>query len=508
VSAPLVQAAIAESAVAPLGSLLGDRPGSLAPLLSGLAWTAAAKWSTQALSWASTLVVVRFLSPSDYGLVGMATVFLGMATVLSECGLGATIVYLRRLTDEQIQQLNTLSVAFGAMTFAACCALATPVALFFKSPQLRPVILVMSAAFVISSFQIVPYALLQREKAFKCLATADGWRAITQTATTLALAALGWRYWSLVYGGLAGTGVAAAFLVSRRPVVFRIPRSRSIRSAVAFSRDVIVSRVSWYLYANSDFTVAGRMLGQAQLGAYTVAWTLANAPIDKLTDLISRVGPAVVSDAQHDPASLRRYVRTLTEGISLVTFPVTLGLALVADDFVAVILGARWTAVAVPLRWLALYACVRSVTTLFAPIMNAVDLRWASRYGLIFPVVFPTAFYFGSRWGTAGIAGLWVVLYPLLYVPIYRRLFAKIHLHRREYVRAIWPALSSSLCMLLVVQGAKACLPPAWPLSVRLSVEVMAGAATYGAVLGTAHRRRCAALARVAREVRSGGALR
>jgi PST family polysaccharide transporter len=320
----------------------------------------------------------------------------------------------------------------------------------------------------------------------------------------VALAALGWRYWSLVYGGLAGAGVSAAVLTWRRPSPFSMPRMRTIKPAMVFGRDVIVSRVSWYVYANSDFAVAGRMLGQAQLGAYTVAWTLASAAIDKLTDLVSRVSPAFVSEAQHDPASIRRYLRTLTEGISLVTFPATLGLALIAPDFVAVVLGPRWAAVAEPLRWLALYACIRSITTLFAPIMSAVDLKWASRYGLIFPVVFPTAFYFGSRWGTAGIAALWVVLYPVLYVPIYRRLFAKIQMHRREYLQSIWPSLSSSIGMMCAVFAVRTSLPSSWPESVHLALELIVGAATYVAVLGAMHRERFVALTRAVRVLRQG----
>jgi PST family polysaccharide transporter len=503
-TACLTQASLAErSLAAPVDH---DQSGFITPLLRGLAWTAVAKWSTQVLTWASTIVVIRLLSPADYGLVGMAAVFLGMATVLSEFGLGSAIVYLRGLTDEQIGQLNVLSVVFGLMTFAACCGLATPVASFFKSPQLRPVVVVMSVAFVISSFQVVPYALLQRDKAFKGLAAADGWRAVTQAATTVVLAMLGWRYWSLVYGGLAGAGVSAAFLTWKRPSSFFMPSARAIKPAVVFSRDVIISRVSWYVYANSDFAVAGRTLGQAQLGAYSVAWNLASAAIDKLTDLVNRVSPAFVSEAQHDPASIRRYLRALTEGVSLVTFPVTLGLALVAPDFVAVVLGPRWTAVTQPLRWLALYACLRSITTLFAPIMSAVDLRWASRYGVIFPLVFPAAFYLWSRWGTSGIAALWVVVYPVLYIPIYQRLFAKIQMQRREYIRAIWPALSSSVGMMVAVFGVKGCVPPSWSHGVHLGLQVLAGAAIYGVTLSAMHRQRCIALIGTVQSLRRGAA--
>src|SRR5208282_5331327 len=153
--------------------------------------------------------------------------------------------------------------------------------------------------------------------------------------------------------------------------------------------------------------VAGRVLGRDPLGAYTVAWNLASASIEKVTDLIGRVIPTFISEAKKDAGSLRRYLRDLTEGISLITFPATLGLALVSRDFILLALGTKWAGAVVPLQLLALYASIRSITILLAPVMNAVDVRWGARYGLLFVVVFPTAFYVGSRWGTVGIASAW-----------------------------------------------------------------------------------------------------
>ena len=55
-------------------------------LLFGIAWTGGAKWASQLLSWASTLIVARLLTPEDFGLVGMASLFLGLITLLSEFG--------------------------------------------------------------------------------------------------------------------------------------------------------------------------------------------------------------------------------------------------------------------------------------------------------------------------------------------------------------------------------------------------------------------------------------
>ena len=73
-------------------------------LLRGVAWTAAAKWASQALSWVSWLIVARLLSPEDYGLVGMAAIYLGLITLLSEFGLGTAVLAIRELSVEQIDQ--------------------------------------------------------------------------------------------------------------------------------------------------------------------------------------------------------------------------------------------------------------------------------------------------------------------------------------------------------------------------------------------------------------------
>ena len=88
-------------------------------LLRGVVWTAAAKWASQALSWVSWLIVARLLTPADYGLVGMAAIYLGLITVLSEFGLGTAVLAVRELSVEQLNQLNGLAVLLGLASLLA-----------------------------------------------------------------------------------------------------------------------------------------------------------------------------------------------------------------------------------------------------------------------------------------------------------------------------------------------------------------------------------------------------
>ena len=149
-------------------------------LVQGVAWSGAAKWSTQALSWVATIIVARLLTPDDYGLVSMAAVYLGLITLISEFGLGSAVVVLRQLSNEQIAQLNGLSVILGCLGYALSCAGAVPLGHFFLSRKLPLVLVVMSFSFVIMSFQSVPAALLQKDLRFKTLSLIDATKGIAQ----------------------------------------------------------------------------------------------------------------------------------------------------------------------------------------------------------------------------------------------------------------------------------------------------------------------------------------
>ena len=69
---------------------------------------------------------------------------------------------------------------------------------------------------------------------------------------------------------------------------------------------MFTGRIAWYSYSNADFLVAGKLFGQAGLGAYTIAWNLASLPVEKITSLVTQVTPAFLSAVQHDRAALRR----------------------------------------------------------------------------------------------------------------------------------------------------------------------------------------------------------
>ena len=461
-------------------------------LVKGIAWTGGSKWVTQTVRWASTLVVARLLSLGDYGIVGMAATYLGLVQLINEFGLSASIIQHRDLTREDISQLAGLSILMGFGFALLSAALAPLFAMFFGEPAVRWVIMALAVTFVLRGLQVVPRAILNRDLHFRQLAVLDAAEAIVQALVALGLAMLHFGYWALVLGSIGGVAASTILaLVMHRHRVAWPRREQAIARAVGFGSQVAASRVAWYVYSNADFFIVGRVLGKDALGAYSLGWTLANIPVERISALVGRVTPAIFAAVQKDIAAMRRYVLRITEGLALLTFPASVGMSLVADDFVTVVLGEQWRPAILPLRLLSFYGGFRSVTTLLPQVLVARNQARKNLYiSIIAAVLLPIAFLIGTRWGTAGVATAWLIAFPLVIVPFYLLvIFRDIEMTAGQYLRALWPSLSALLAMSAAVLGARAALPHAAP-AVRLGVSVALGALGYGGTVLLLHRER------------------
>jgi len=472
-------------------------------LAHSLAWRAATNWASQLVSWASLFVVVRLLTPADFGIVAMALVLFPYLRILGEFGIPQTIVNLRDLTDEQLAQLNTVSLMLSIGCFGIAVALAWPLALFFKTPQLAPVVVVTCLGLIPLGFRSVSEGLLSKEMQFRTLSWFEAIRALIATAVTLVLAFVGFGYWALVLGNLVATFARTILLGSSRPHRFAMPRMATLKEPLSFGRHILVSVIALSAYERLDNVTAGRVLGQAALGVYGLAWNLAYVPLDKVTSLVTTIIPTYLAAARKEPESLRRYVRTLSEALALATFPATIGLGIVARELVPVALGAKWVGVIAPLQVLSIYAAFRSIVAIIPKVLTAVgNARFVMWNDLRALVILPIAFYIGSHWGTAGIAWGWVAAYPLVAVPLYWKAFKTIKMPVATYLQALRPAIDGTLMMILAVLAVRWALPPSWPAWIRLIAEVAAGGVVYLSTLMLLHRKRVLAFVRMAKSFR------
>jgi teichuronic acid exporter len=474
-------------------------------LVRGIAWTSSMKWFSQAMTWICTIAVARLLTPADYGLVGMALLYMELVTLINELGLGAAVVRNHTLSSNQVAQLNSLSVLLGAAGVVVSCAGAIPLSNFFGVGELRWVVMVMSASCVITAFRAVPSALLERELQFRTLAIVEAMQAVAGAVIVLVLAWLGLRHWALVFGLVASRLIWTGLVLARRRHAFAWPRLRELADTLTFGWHLLVSRLSWYAQANGDYMVAGRVFGKELLGAYSMSFTISRVPTEKLTSIASRVAFPLFSAVQNDAAALRRYLLGLTRCLSLITFPLGVGLALVADDFIIAVLGEKWRAAILPMRCLALLVLIQTVFPMLVQLLNVIgQSRYVMRVGVAAGIVMPAAFIVGSYWGIGGIAAVWVTVYPMTTIPLYRRAFAKLDLTAGAYLAALRPALTASLVMGAIVWAVRQATPYDAPASARLGVQILGGGVAYVLVVVTLYRDHLQSFRRAVQMMRSG----
>jgi O-antigen/teichoic acid export membrane protein len=462
-------------------------------LVQGIAWLGGMKWVTQLASWGVTLMVARLLAPGDYGLFGMAMVYVSLMQLAGEAGILAAIVQAPQLDEELVARLGGFAVMLGIALTSLSIGIASLIARFYQEETVRLLILALSVTFVMRGFQLLPRSLLIRELKFRYVAWIDSCETLTIALGTLGYALLGLHAWALVGGVVTGSSVSTVLYLLRRPHRLAIPRTfDDLSDSVRLGVHVIGGQLAWFVYSNSDFVVVGRLLGRSALGAYTFAWTIANLAVDRVSNLVVRVAPPIFTAVRDDRAALRRYVCMLTEGLAFVTLPACIGLALVADVLVDTILGPQWHGVIVPLRFLAIYAAFRCIFALLPQVMVFTGhAKRHMQFSIAGACVMPILFMIGARWGTAGVATTWVIAYPLLiWVSYVRYILATLELPAGRYLSALWPATSGVAAMTITIFALRFALPPGLHSPTRLVLYIGTGAAVYLSIAIVLHGRR------------------
>lgn len=461
-------------------------------LVSGMAWTAGLRWPAQAISWVATAYAARQLTPGDYGLISMAMIAIGMVRMVEDFGLDAVLLQDRTIAGVQQARLAGFVLAVGVTLAGLFMLLSHPIATFFGEPQVAPVIMLLSLLCVADALQVVPRAALQRQMKFARLA----WAQLLQTVVTQGVlvfgAARGWGVWALVFNTLAGSAFVTLLLLYWHPYPVRWPRDVStLARPLLQGWRILASRAAYYAYSNADQTVVGRVLGKDALGAYSFATTLSTTLSQEISSVVSRVVPGIFTAVQDKPAELQRYFLVLTEMLSYLTLPISVGLALTADYAVLIVLGPQWQAVVVPLQLLCIYAACYTSQLLIGPV-----LMWTGQFranmwcSVLAGAVLPIGFIVGTRWGLEGVALAWSLVFPIVNLPAMVIAFRTMGIGFGAWFNALLPAAASCVGLSVALLAVRYALPADVSVGAAAMAAVSAGAAGFLFTLGLLFRQR------------------
>lgn len=448
-------------------------------LAVGSAWMIGMRWAIRSVGLLSTVILARLLAPDDFGVVAMAMVAVAILQSFTQSGVDLALLRAETPLREHYDAAWTLEIIQGA-TLAAVLFLTAPlVAGQFEDPRVTAVIRAMSLAALVGGFQNIGVVNFRRELNFRREFLFNVYKRLATFVVTMTAALLMRSYWAMVVGYVVGRVIEVALsyvMSSFRP---RLSLAR-VGEIWGFSKWLVLTRFSMLINRQFDRWVVGATGGAAAMGNYFIAQDFASSPSDEVIAPMSRAAFPVYSRIRQQLDELADAFRRMLGSVVAITFATGLGIAAVAEDFVHVVLGAKWVG-AIPLMpWLGLFAAVYGIVRALDTFLIATGReRLSSMMGLCYALVtIPVMWAVGRQTGVEGIAAAKaataIVLVSILVIAGTRAP----PLTLRLVVSAAWPPVVSAAAMFAAVKALQAAVPlesHVWGL-IR---DVLAGAIVY-----------------------------
>lgn len=462
-------------------------------VMSALRWSAAARFLGQAVSWAITILVIRLLSPGDYGLMAMAMVVVSFLVLLNTLGLDAVLVQDKTLDEPMRRQIFGVIITINSLFFLLLFFGASTIAAFYAEPELTPIVKVLSFQFLLLIFETLPQSRLERDIDFARRSIVDFSTMVIGSLTTLALALAGQGVWALIWGTLAtnATRMLGLNLIARN-LVWPSFVWTGMRRHLAFGGFVTGDRGLWFLFSESDKLLGGKLLGQQLLGYYAVASQVAALPIHKISGLLNSVAFPAFSHA-HAHASqqtVQSYLLKATRILGIAAFPVFFGISSTAEPIIACLLGEKWLPAAPLLQLLGLVMPFRLLSNIFPPLLWGIGHPSTSASNLLIAaILMPLAFFVGTRWGVIGLAYAWLCMYPVVFLATAARTCAVVGLGLPHYLGTMLRPVAAGMIMYATVYFMQRAIFGSSGEWVYLLQLVLIGAVAYGTAMMLIDRR-------------------
>lgn len=311
--------------------------------IKGAKWAAIDKFSLQIIQFILGVILARMLTPDDYGIIGMLTIFIAISNVFIDSGFSSALI--RKLNRNETDYSTMFYANFGiSLFFVAILIIIAPfVAKFYNMPILCPILRVQSLSLVLYAFMAVQVTKLTAEVNFKALAKANVVASLTSGAVAVWLAHVGLGVWSLVAQNLLAI-FFKLFIICIQCRWF--PRKKfsmeSFKELFAFGKNMLGASLLSAIYFNLDSIIIGKFFTPASLGNYTRGTQIARLPVDNVNGVLNSVTYPILAKLQNETDRLISAYRKYIRMTSMIIFFCCMLLASLGKPIVIILLTEKW----------------------------------------------------------------------------------------------------------------------------------------------------------------------
>ncbi|MGO4389211.1 lipopolysaccharide biosynthesis protein [Microvirga sp. 2YAF29] len=455
----------------------------------GAFWLASSRLIVNAIGLLSTVVLARLLTPSDFGLVAIATSALAVITAFTNISLSTALISLPDITAKHIDAAWTLNLMRAVVLAILCAVCAFPMARFYGDDRLVPIFIALGGVVFCSGLSSPKLAILNKRLIFWPDFVQNVSAKVFSTATAIIIGLLLKSYWAIVASAAVLQIIPVVLSYYFAPYRPKLSLAGS-RDLLSFSIWLTLSEAINTLNWRSDSLFIGAYLGTKPLGFYTVGSDVAAIATRVTTVPLFQALVPAFSLIQGNPAKLARAYREIQSLTFTLGCPMGLGFALVADRLVPLILGQQWLPTIPIMQAVSVLFAIQTVTTANQPLALAMGrtrvIFWRDVLGFLIRMPLTVGGLFAG-----GLMGLLVgrvcagIIHSAISVGVTRQL---IGVTVKDQFAGIWRAATSALLMALAVSLAKSILGSSQDhiaLALQLVGLIFLGALVYGVSLFT-----------------------
>lgn len=364
------------------------------------------KYSTIVVQLVVNIILARLLSPGEYGISAVITTFSTFFYTLSAMGLGTAIIQIKELDKEDIDSIFTfsvyvslgLSIIFGFLSFAIAAVYGNQV--YIKLGWM------LSISLFFSGMNMVPDGMMARDKRFVSMAVRTTVVYTTAGILAVVLAYLHFSFYALIVQNIFSSVFSFAWnYMSARPKFRFLFKGLSIKKIFSYSAYQMGAQIIGYFSTSIDTLIAGKLLGEAEVGYYNKAYTLSNYPVNNFAAVISGVLHAVLSDYQEDKSKLYEYHIRINRVLGLAGVYIGPVCYLAAEEIMSILFGRNWSFSIVCFRILSItmiFRMMNSATNAIYQSLGRTDLLFKERCIKVFVMI---SFVLFGIFGIGGLQG-------------------------------------------------------------------------------------------------------
>lgn len=306
-------------------------------------WSAVENVTRLGVTFVVSIILARLLSPEEYGLIGILTIFIALFNAIVDSGFTNALIRKQDASDTDYSTVfyTNLVLSIVLATTLFCCA--KPISAFFEHSELVALTKVMSSVVVINALAIVQRARTTKAIDFKTQTKITFISSLGSGAIGIAMAYMGYGVWALVGQQISNQLLSTIFFwIYNRWMPKFIFSWTSFKEMWAFGSKLLASGLIDTAWKEVYQVVIGKCYSPATLGLYTRAKQFADLCSSNLTSVVQRVSYPVLSSIQDDRIRLKSAYQRVIKTTMLPTFVLMLGMAACAESMIYVLIGEQW----------------------------------------------------------------------------------------------------------------------------------------------------------------------